>query len=266
MEEKISNDNQESIGENFNAKLLGKIKGEKISPKPRWQFLLKNYMIWASGLIALLIGAAAISVMIYLFKYNDWDLYKLAHKTFGEFFLLTLPYFWFIFLAFFFLVVYYNFKHTKGGYRYPIYIIAVASVAASVVLGFSFYAVGLGEKIDDVLGRKAPFYDRFINRNLDFWSSPEEGRLAGLIVASSEEDYFILVDRRSGEWAVVYQPENAQPFFEIMIGQPVRMIGHKTGDHEFRAVRLWPMVPAHGFFDRFDRDDRPLPPLPPFGR
>lgn len=264
MEEDIIKNDQPPASGNFNARLLEKIKEEKMTPKPRWQFLLKDYVVWTSGLVALLIGAAAISVMIYLFKYNDWDLYELAHKTFAEFFLLTLPYFWFIFLVFFFLVIYYNFRHTKGGYRYPFYIIAVGSIAASVILGFSFYAVGLGEKIDDVLGRKAPFYDQFINRNLDFWSNPEEGRLAGLIVSSSEDGYLVLVDRQSGEWIVTRHFEVGQPFFEVMIGQPVRMIGQQIGDHEFQAVRFWPMVPAHGFFDRVH--DRPRPPLPPFER
>lgn len=246
--------------ENFDAKLLEKIKAGKISPKPRWEFLLKNYIVWAVGLLALLVGAAAISVMIYLFQYNDWNLYELTNKSFAEFFLLTLPYFWFIFLALFVFAVYYNFKHTKSGYRYSIYVVIIGSVSLSIILGSSFYALGLGGKIDNILGRQAPFYDRFINRHLDFWFNPDEGRLVGLVASPLENNYFVLVDRSSGEWIVTYQSTDDEHF--IIPGQPVRMTGKETGNHEFRADHLWLLIPAHGFFDRFDARVRPHPPLP----
>jgi len=39
---------------NFNDNVLHKIKEEKISPKPRWQFLLKNILMWGLGVVSLI--------------------------------------------------------------------------------------------------------------------------------------------------------------------------------------------------------------------
>ena len=55
-EQKIKNQAEQS---DFDRRLLDKMKADGLSPKPRWRFLLQNYVIWISGALALLIGAAA---------------------------------------------------------------------------------------------------------------------------------------------------------------------------------------------------------------
>ncbi len=252
----------------FENKLLAKIKEDKINPKPRWQFLLKDYVVWLVGLVALLIGAAAISVMIYLFKYNDWEIYDQTKKSFLEFFILTLPYFWFVFLGLFVFIVYYNLKHTKSGYRYSAILLGGASILLSIILGSIFYVAGLGEKFDNILGSGAPYYDCVINRHINFWAQPTEGRLSGLVTSLREGEKFILVDRGQEEWLV--STENSEPYSgaTIILGQPIRLIGEEIGDHLFRADRILPVTAGRGFFHRLDalpphvRPGMPLPGLP----
>jgi hypothetical protein len=200
----------------------------------------------------LLIGAAAISVMIYLFKFNDWEIYDQTKKSFLEFFVLTLPYFWFVFLGLFILIISYNFKHTKTGYRYSGILLIGASILASIILGAIFYVAGLGEKIDSILGRQAPLYDRVINRHIDFWSQPDEGRLSGLVAGLVDGGKFILIDRGREEWLV--STENFTPYSEITIkiGQPIRVLGEKVDNHIFRADKILPVNAGRGFFHRFD--------------
>jgi len=236
----------------FENKLLAKIKDQKINPKPLWQFLLKDYIIWLAGLVSLLIGAAAISVMIYLFKFNDWEIYDQTKKSFLEFFVLTLPYFWFIFLGLFVFIISYNFQHTKKGYRYSTVLLAGASILSSIILGSIFYVAGLGERLDGILGSQAPFYDRVINRHIDFWSQPEEGRLSGLVVGLVEEGKFILIDRGQEEWLV--STENSQPYSNaiIVVGQPIRLLGEVIGDYAFRADKILPVNAGRDFFHRFN--------------
>jgi len=266
----------------FAARILAKIKTNKMAPKPRWQFLLKNYVVWLAGLLALLIGAAAVSVMIYLFKYNDWEIYEQTHKTLAEFFLLTLPYFWFIFLGFFVFVVYYNLKHTKHGYRYPLSVVILAPIALSIILGSGFFLIGWGERIDNVLGRQAPLYDRVINRQLAFWFNPEEGRLTGVVVdfAEGEEELFYLIDPAGNHWEISRQIDQTlidqalnkhlREFLEV--GGPVNLIGQIITDGKFQAKTIKPLMPGRGFFmrpkirerhpDCFENNCRP--PRPPF--
>jgi len=246
----------------FENKLLDKIKTEKLNPKPRWQFLLKNYTVWLVGLLSLLIGAAAISVMIYLFKFNDWEIYDQTKKTFLEFFILTLPYYWFIFLGVFVFTVYYNFKHTKKGYRYSSILLVGASIIFSIILGTIFYFAGMGEAIDNILGRQAPFYDQVINRHIDFWSQPNEGRLSGMVISKTNDGKFILIDRGTEQWLVSADDNGLNSENIVVVGQPIRLLGEETGNHTFKADKILPIRAGRDFFRRLNIPPPPLPPLP----
>lgn len=259
--------------EEFDQKLAEKIKEDKIAPKPRWHFLLKDYVVLAAGALALLIGAAAVSVMIYLLKNNGWELREETHKSVIEFFLLTLPYFWIIFLGIFVFILYYNLKHTKKGYRYPVWLIALAGVLASIILGSVFYLFGLGKKIDNILGRSAPLYEKVMNRQLSFWFNPKEGRLAGIIASQVVDGNFYIVDLDGNAWQILIRGASADPHFPdfLKAGEPVNLIGQIIKDNKFRADFIRPLVPGRGFFDRPEiRDTREhcfandcRPPLPP---
>jgi len=232
----------------FVEKLLGKIKKDKLEPRPRWQFLLKSYTLYIAGVLALLIGALAVAVMIYLFNFNDWHLYRQAKIGFGEFFLLTLPYFWLLFLALFVFIVYYNLKHTKRGYRYPGILLIGALIILSIILGTVFYSWGFGEKIDTILGKSAPFYGHVFNPQIDFWSQPEEGRLAGLIIRLNETGDFVLLDRELKEWSVSVDSEINHDI-ALALKQPLRLLGKRIGDSEFLANQiLMPPRSGQGFF------------------
>lgn len=259
------------------ARILAQIKNNQLAPKPRWRFLLKNYMVWLSGAVALLVGAAAVSVMIYLFKYNDWEVCRQTHKSLAEFFLLTLPYFWLIFLGFFVFVIYYNLKHTKHGYRYPLYALILVSIAASVILGSGFFLMGWGEKIDDILGRRMPFYGQVMNRQMSFWFNPEEGRLTGVVIdLPDERGYFYLVDPVGGNWQILSLRDRRRPEF-LLEGQPVNLIGQVLSGYQFQAEMVRPLVSGKEFLRKkhacpsnacpFSRDHFPQfgpPPRPAF--
>lgn len=233
----------------FDQKLVAKIKEDKIAPRPRWHFLLKNYVIWIVGVASLLIGASAVSVMIYLFEYNDWEIYDQTRKGFGEFFLLTLPYFWLIFLGFFIYILYYNFKHTKRGYRYPVWLISLVSILISVILGAALFFSGVGEDIDEILGAQAPWYGQVINQQIVFWFNPSEGRLTGVVVDNNESDNFTIIDPSGEAWQVSSTNKNL-PSHLIPVGSPVRMIGRVLAEKHFLASLVKPVHPGRGFFKR----------------
>lgn len=259
--------NKEMAGNQFKEKLIAKIKKAKLFPKPRWQFLLKNYAVWISGALALIIGAVAVSVMIYLLKYNDWDIYNQTKKSFWEFFLLTLPYFWFIFLGIFVFIVYYNFEHTEKGYRYPKFLLISASVFFSIFLGTIFFFAGVGEKLDDVLGRQAPFYDSVFNRHIDFWSQPAEGRLSGVVIFQNNQTEFLLVDRDQDEWLIEVENAKSRSDEKIIVGQPINLLGREDGKNIFIVDEFLPVRVGRGFFHRFNGPANgqkfPMPPMRP---
>jgi hypothetical protein len=236
----------------FDKKLVEKMKEEKMAPKPRWHFLLKDYVIWAAGTVALLIGAAAVSVLLYLLKYNGWELSAGTNKNFWEFLLMTLPYFWIIFLGIFIFILYYNLQHTKKGYRYPVWVIIVFAILASIILGSAFYLLGVGQKIDNILGKKAPLYERIINPQMLFWLNPEEGRLTGIIASEVKDGNFYLVDPSGQAWEILGRDseDDARSANFLRAGEPVIIVGRVSGKNIFKAEMIRPALPGRGFFDR----------------
>jgi len=236
----------------FEQKLVDKIQADNLSPKPRWHFLLKNYVIWVAGLLALLTGALAVSVIIYLLRYNGWEMQEGTHKSLIEFFLLTLPYFWIVFSGIFIFILYYNLKHTKKGYRYPAYLIVLVVILASIILGGAFYSLGIGQKIDNILGERAPFYGQVFNRQITFWFNPDEGRLVGIISSEVEADNFDLVDPSGNVWKILGRRDelNHLPPDFLRLGEPVNIIGSVVAESQFKADVIRLLVPGRGFFSR----------------
>ncbi|MCX6796551.1 MAG: hypothetical protein NTW06_03575 [Candidatus Falkowbacteria bacterium] len=239
-----------TLDKNFGEELLHKIKDEHLQPKPRWQFLLKDYVIWGVGVLALLFGAMAMSLIIYMMRYNDWDIHQRLHSGLLESWLLIIPFFWIICLLAFVVLVYFDIKHTKKGYRYsPVTMLAVI-VGASILLGGILDLVGLGARIDNEFGRRAPFYDRLINPHIGFWSHPNQGRLTGMILSQQDNNY-ILIDRDRVKWEVDAQGIKKAPNFELIVGRPARFLGEILSDHKFKASEILPVFPGRGFFERF---------------
>ncbi len=232
---------------NFDLKILEKIKEEKLKPLSRWYFVWKNYLVWGGSILALLASSAALSVMTYLFKFNDFYLSREINKSALEILLLTLPYFWILFLAAAIFIFYYNIKHTKTGYRYPLWLVAAVAFSLSILLCAIFCSFGWDAKIDEILGRKAPLYEKMLNPHLDFWSNPEEGRLVGLTASDLEDDTFELVDRDGRVWLVAVDTNTEGTTF-VVSGRPVRMLGDKKSKKDFAAHLILPLMPGRGFF------------------
>ena len=236
----------------FSQLVLKKIKN--ISPRPHWQFLAKDYIIWVLGAFTLIVGALAFAVLLYLARFSDWKIYLEATDSLFKFILLALPYFWIVFLFLFMLLVYYNIKHTRHGYRYSLPVLAVVIVLTSTVLGALFFRVGLGRAIDDILGERAPFYNTIINPRARFWSQPTEGRLAGLAVDMVGEREFKLLDPESQEWTVTVGDSALSDIDILELGQPLRLIGEVLGERLFQADQILPMGPGRRFFkERLER-------------
>jgi hypothetical protein len=244
------------INEQFGQKILEKIKEEKIAPKPRWQFLLRKYMIWGSGFLALIVGSLAVSVIVYFIKDENVNMYQKMDGSWLKFLFLTLPYFWLIFLALFIFIFYYNLKHTGRGYRYPVIAAVAVSIFSSLFFGAIFFQLGVGRLIDDLLGERTPLYSSVLNRQMIFWNAPEEGRLTGLVVLQTSVSEFILLDIDRETWQVVAAPDHYFLPGIIAAGKPIRIMGVKTDDNIFQARDIFPVGPGRRFFHRFEDDPR----------
>lgn len=241
-------------------KVLSKMKEYKIRPKSRWYFIVKNYFIWLFGFLALVISSAIFSVMFYLIKYNDFGLRHEINKSGLKIIFLTLPYFWILFLAIFIFIIFYNIKCTKNGYRYPLVFIVTGAILASLLIGIAFSLAGFGRKLDEVIGQRAPLYSEIINPQIDFWSQPEDGRLVGLILTSPiKNNTFKLIDKDGKEWFIILEGKFGNIGL-LAAGEPIKLLGTKTSDAEFMAIKIMPLMPGNRFFERMQPGNNIMPP------
>lgn len=237
-------------GNTLDKKIIKAIKEKKLTPRPRWRFLLKNYLIWSGGILSLLAGSLAFAMIVFMTRNNDWRMYAPISGSLLKFIILTLPYFWLLFLFVFIMVAYFNLKHTKKGYRHSLISIIIGSLILSMLIGGGLYAAGLGQKVDDVLSQRAPFYEKFINKRMGLWFNPDRGLLAGVIVDKISDSEFKLLDMKRKEWLVLTDKATTVPGMILETGKPVRLMGQCLDENSFEALRIMPMGPGQGFFKR----------------
>jgi len=240
----MSNVDDKDFGENF----LHQIKEKHILPKPKWQFLLKNFVIWSLGFFSLILGAASMSLIFYMIGNEDVGAYGRAGSNLLEALSFIIPFFWVICLAIFALAVYFYVKHTKKGYKYSTKKIILIIIGASLILGAIFNAIGLDRVIDDVLGERAPFYDQVINPRLKYWSDTENGRLTGLVISQISPLEYGLIDRQGEDWVTLLPAEETDDI--MVVGRPVMLVGAKIDNHKFMIKEILPVGPGRGFFKR----------------
>jgi hypothetical protein len=228
-------------------KTLEAIRQKHITPTPRWQFLLKDYLVWAGAGIMLVLGSLAVPVIIHMLVTNDWDVYEYLNGSLGQFVLLTLPYFWIVCLTLFVALAYYNIRHTKSGYRFHMLYVSIGSIAVSLLFGAALYGAGLGQIIDQTLADHVPFYEQIARPRRLLWMQDDHGLLAGTVTGIVDDAHFILIDFRNKNWEVTYQaPAMYQPLPFLQDGIRIRAIGRRVDDTHFKAHMLAPFNPLLG--------------------
>ena len=247
---------------NISKKIIDLITKNKIRPRGRWQFILKDILLWTSATLALLFSAVSFSVMIFIIKNIKTAFRPESQVNSLRILLVSLPYFWIFFVRAFIYIIYRQIRHTKKGYLYPLIKIIISAVAISIVLGFIFSKLGWAESLDNELSYRAPFYSEVINPQLNFWSQPEEGRLAGVVVNNSG-DTWTLADKDGKIWEITFL--NNDSFKQVTNSMPLRLLGEKIDNNKFLAYRVMGLSPGKGMFQRHLNDSniknpRHMPP------
>ena len=188
-------------------KVLESISEEQVTPKKRWHFVLREYGIWIIGIGAFVLGAVATAVTIYVMQAGDWDIHEeLGYSSFG-FALQALPFVWLLLFLLFIIILDTAFRKSKKGYKVPVSIVVLGSLAVVAVTGVALHAVGVGERTDAYLEKKIPRYGTFGQPHMALWEDTETGRLAGVVTDVSSTTYFTLVDRGGKTWFVTVEVE-----------------------------------------------------------
>lgn len=211
-------------------KILEKIKQANVKPTPKWEFWLRNLALWLFFVIAIVVGSLATSVVIFTIVHADWAS-RLPDFSPLKKLLVNIPYVWLAIMLLFVVVAYFNFRQTKKGYRYSAYWVVMASVLISVVLGSVVYAVGGGERLEQLVYERVPFYQQMIKFRARPFVSPEQGLIGGVVVEINS-DTVEVIDFTGRTWLIPTTSQNLE------VGQRVRISGQQATVQEFEAERI----------------------------
>ncbi len=229
-------------------RVLGRINDEHLRPRPRWEFLLKNYLFWGLGALAVLFGALAVSAILFEIQNVDWRLADATHPSVLSFFLATAPFIWVFVLALFTLVGYLYVRRTQHGYRYSLTITALGAILLSLLFGSSLYAIGFGGSVEESLGDHPPFYRPILIEERSWWLAPQKGLLGGEVASvAPSATSFVLRDFSGHEWNIDTDDLSNRDLGYIARGGTVRVIGPPATatSSVFHACFVFPWTP-HG--------------------
>ncbi|HPX64259.1 MAG TPA: hypothetical protein PLA53_02385, partial [bacterium] len=182
------------------------------------------------------------------------SLHRRAGASPAELFLLSVPLFWVAITIGLIYWTYINVKNTERGYRYSPWLVGGVILLISLTAGFILFFCGFSRTIDNILGRRLPFYEHVINPRVGFWSEIDHGRLSGIVIGQDHNGQgWLLTDHQGRVWQVGigrFQAPGGQllPDFNRVAGRPVGFWGRKITDHQFEAREFFPLRSGEGFF------------------
>lgn len=219
--------------------ILNKIRKEKIEPKPKWQFLLKEYLIWFLFVVSVVLGSVAFAVMLHFAKYGDYFYFHYQRHLLYRF-ITSLPFLWIILLLFFWFIAYYNLKHSRRGYKYTTGLILFLSIFISLIFGTGLFLTGFGSKAERALEKRFNFYKSLDETREEFWSDPENGYLGGYVEEIVSEKEFILIDFHGEVWTIKLQRRVNIQVLEKIEDRKIQIQGRLIDNHVFEASEIEP--------------------------
>lgn len=248
----------------FARRVLNRIVDEHLAPRPRWEFLFKNYFFWTLGVLAVVLGALAFSAALFRIKNAGWQLSSVTHGDLGQFIFDAAPVLWVVVFGVFLAIGYLNVRWTIHGYRYPLALIAIGAMLTSIALGAGLYATGLGGEIEESIGDHPPFYRPILVAQQSWWLSPGKGLLGGQVISADPETAsFVLRDFSGNEWRIEEGELQDKDRDALVVGNTVRIVGAPAATSSvFHACVVFPWRAFRAFRERL-APTLHLPPASP---
>ena len=139
--------------------VMNRIECERICPRSRMFFQTRECIVWVLWLLSIVVGALSVAVIIFVMSSQQYSLYHSTHDNFITFLIEALPFLWIIIFGLMAAVAVHNIRHTKSGYKYPLWLVLSSSVVLSLAGGAVLQIFGLGCTTDQVLGERMSMYD-----------------------------------------------------------------------------------------------------------
>lgn len=228
-------------------KVMSRIECEGICPRSKTFFKTRECAVWALWAVSVVVGALAVAVTLFVIAHRQYALYEATHDNFLTFMVEALPYLWIVMFALMVGVAVYNLRHTKGGYRYPLWQIFGSSMVLSLAGGATLHVFGFGYFIDHELGEQMRMYTSQEKMEMRMWQNPEDGRLLGKVSAvplpSEAPGVVTFTDVSGKDWKVDVSDLAPHELDLLTKEENVRLIGVMTeGDMLFHSCGAFPWL------------------------
>ena len=210
---------------NIKQSVLERLEAEGVSPRSRIFWVCQEYVIWSLWGITILFGAISVAVVTFASMHAGYALYEATHESFLTFAVEVLPYIWFGVFILMCLLAYYNMRHTKHGYKYPLNHIIISSIGFSILGGLVLHYAGVGYYLDTYLGRVSSMYQSQEEMEIRMWQMPEAGRLIGVYDSELTGTYVEFTDIDGREWNLDTVDLRARDLEVLNGARKVRVLG-----------------------------------------
>jgi hypothetical protein len=221
-------------------RVLGVIETDHLTPKPRWHFLLREWVVWFMAFGAFVVGSIASALSIYIADASRFMEHTIEISRIDVVFE-AIPFVW---LALLVVAIFYSvhaLRETRRGYRFHVSWLVGAAVVASIGMGFILDAQGFGAALDRYLLVEAPFYQPVSGFSPGHWMRPQEGVIAGVVLNVDGDTFTVRsldgsdVEVRRSTTTVATCPSGED---EIGQGVRVRIMGTSTGEGTYEAYAI----------------------------
>jgi hypothetical protein len=246
-------------------KILETIKKEGITPKPKWQFFIREWVVWGIVVLALFVGSIATALTIYIANASRFIEHQIIFSDIRYLFQIV-PLLWILLFGIAVFYTVYALRETRRGYKWnPAWLVGTA-LALSVLIGSSTFASGIGEVIDMYLLTSVPFYKPLTNFQPKMWMDNDRGVIAGVVTEVSDTTFTVQkIDGALLEVTISEDTKILSPF-GLHEGMRVRLVGTSTkqGGEEFECFEAMEVSPfkGRGGMMRFENPPSGPPPAP----
>jgi len=241
-------------------KILDLIEQKGLSPKPKWHFFVREWVVWGMVGVALLVGSLATTLTIYI---GNTSRFMERHIFFSDLLFLfrLVPFLWLLLLCIAIFYTVYAVRETRRGYKWSSSWLVAGAVGASIFIGASAHALGVGEAIDRYLLTEMPLYRPLTNFHPKMWMNMEQGVVAGTVTVVGEETFVLQkLDGEEIKVMVISEMDMRSPD-ELHEGMRVRIVGTSTIEGGETVFKSTAVEPFHGRGGPLFRGAR-LPPPP----
>lgn len=219
--------------------ILADIHKKKLSPRPRWQYILLHAALWASGIFTLILGSLACAFMMLEFSLPERAYLRWIESNAW---LLLLPYWWGIGMIIALTIGYFVFSKTGRSYRYHAGVIIGILILWSLMGWYTLYITRLAHWSDQQIRRFEPRYSEMRRGFERIIPRPEEGMLP-LKVLELDGDTIRWKNPRGQSWSVRIVCQNdicLENKGMLKPGKPTLFQWKILSDRVFEATNILP--------------------------